>query len=99
VYPIQRAFAILLVGVVWMSTARAQTDSDTTAPVQQHAPRKTTKSNHKQTQPADACYRGGQIYSNGYVDKWCAKYGPSGCVEMRCLPCSSGTWGPDQICR
>jgi hypothetical protein len=98
---IQRAFAILVVGVVSVSAARAQGDSETNAPVQRHVPRlshKTTKPFLKQIQPADVCYRDGEVYSNGYVDKWCARYGPSSCEEVHCIPCNNGTWGPDQIC-
>ncbi|WP_277043992.1 hypothetical protein [Caballeronia mineralivorans] len=98
---IQRAFAILIVGVVSLSAARAQEDSETNAPVQRHAPHlssKTRKPFLEQMQPAGICDRDGEVYSNGYVDKWCAKYGPSGCVEVHCIRCNNGTWRPDQIC-
>ena len=99
---IQRAFAILVVGLMLLSTARAQGDSDTNAPVQRHTPRystKTTKPYREQPQPAGACYRDGQVYSNGYVATWCAKYSASACAENHCVRCDNGTWGADQICK
>jgi hypothetical protein len=98
----QRAFVVLIFGMVSVSEAWAQGDSDTTAPSQRHTPHyssRSTKPFSENRQRPGVCYLGGQVYSSGFVYKWCARYGPLGCVEMHCIPCRGGAWGSDNVCR
>ncbi len=98
----QRAFGMLIAGVLLAGVAWAQDDSENNAPPQRHAPHhssRSTKPYSEDRQRPGVCYLGGQVYSNGFVDKWCARYGPLGCVETHCIPCRNGAWGSDNICR